>query len=178
MAVYNLGSTGMIPTGVALMKGEFANGRVVKVPLADKLTKMLKEKMVRVQLAIEELALNVDVNSMKGVDLKRAALKYLTNNLKQANGKGWGQTGTFEKFANKFVARIKNERTKGVYEFTVKKVGKFCDIESLTFEDIDVGWLKDFEAWMEETCGVNARGIHLRNVRALFNAAIDEGCGG
>ena len=54
MAVYNLGSTGMIPTGVALMRGEFANGRVVKVPLADKLTKMLKEKMVRVQLAIEE----------------------------------------------------------------------------------------------------------------------------
>lgn len=175
MAVYNLGSTGMIPTGVALMRGEFANGRVVKVPLADKLTKMLKEKMVRVQLAIEELALNVDVDSMKGVDLKRAALKYLTNNLKQTNGKGWGQTGTFEKFANRFVARIKNERTKGVYEFTVKKVGKFCDIESLTFEDIDVGWLKDFEAWMEETCGVNARGIHLRNVRALFNAAIDEG---
>ena len=66
LAVYNQGSTGLIPTGVALMEGDWGNGRVMRrVPLADKLTNMLKEKMVRVQLAIEELALSVDVNSMK-----------------------------------------------------------------------------------------------------------------
>ena len=172
IALYNQGSTGMIPTGISLMEGEFVNGRVMKrVPLADKLTKMLKEKMMRVQLVIEELALDVDVNSMKGKDLKLATLKYLNNALK---GNGTGQVGTFEKFASKYISRIKNERTKSVYEGTVKKVGKFTSLESLTFEEVNVGWLKDFEAWMGETCGVNARGIHLRNIRSLFNAAIDE----
>lgn len=172
LAVYNQGSTGLIPTGVALMEGDWGNGRVMRrVPLADKLTIMLKEKMVRLQLAIEELALSVDVNSMKGTDLKKAALKYLDMD---AKGRCVGKVGTFEKFANRYVARIRNERTRGVYEGTVKKIGKYCDLEQLTFEDIKVGWLKDFEAWMAETCGVNARGIHLRNIRALFNAAIDE----
>lgn len=43
----------------------------------------------------------------------------------------------------------------------------------LQFKDITVGWLKDFERYMERAgLGVNSRSIHLRNIRAVFNHAL------
>lgn len=63
---------------------------------------------------------------------------------------------------------------------TVKKVLAFdSHAESLSFERITKDWLSRFEAWLGTEQGgcpsVNARSIHLRNVRAVFNDAIDNG---
>lgn len=41
------------------------------------------------------------------------------------------------------------------------------------FEDIDLKWLTDFESFCAKTACKNARNIHLRNIRAVFNNAID-----
>ena len=38
----------------------------------------------------------------------------------------------------------------------------------------DVSWLRRFEAFLAKAASVNARAIHLRNIRAVFNYAIDE----
>lgn len=46
--------------------------------------------------------------------------------------------------------------------------------EELTWEEVDVAWLRRFEAFLAKTASVNARAIHLRNIRAVFNYAIDE----
>lgn len=39
---------------------------------------------------------------------------------------------------------------------------------------MDKSWLENFEAWMAKTMKVNAYAIHLRNIRSVFNYAIDE----
>lgn len=40
---------------------------------------------------------------------------------------------------------------------------------------MDRKWLSNFESWMAESgMKVNAYSIHLRNIRAVFNYAIDE----
>ena len=44
----------------------------------------------------------------------------------------------------------------------------------LTIDTIDRKWLERFEQWMAETLKVNAYAIHLRNIRAIMNYAIDE----
>lgn len=90
-------------------------------------------------------------------------------------GKGAGSETAFGTFAEKFIARRGKEKTRQVYEMTLRKMGGYCDVESLRFADISVGWLRDFEQWLGATCSVNTRGIHLRNIRAVMNAAIDEG---
>ena len=88
---------------------------------------------------------------------------------------------------NRFLARFrsyaslcKSQRTREIYQVTIKKVLAFdSHAESLSFEMVSKDWLSRFEAWLGSEAGgcpsVNARSIHLRNVRAVFNDAIDNG---
>lgn len=74
-----------------------------------------------------------------------------------------------------FLRRKNSEKTKEQYEYMKFKVSKFCDWETLTFEEIDVRWLKDWHASMERignspnTCA----DVEI-NLRALFNSAIED----
>lgn len=71
---------------------------------------------------------------------------------------------------------IINARTREIYEATLSRIyayDKKC--ERLAFEDIDKAWLTAFDAFLAKTSpSVNARAIHLRNIRAVFNDAIDD----
>lgn len=178
MVIYNNGTTAQIATGLMLHKNEFEAGKVVGVPMAGKLTQMLGIKRAKLQLDIEELAVSgYEVDKMKAAEIKKAVMTKRGNDDEEGNGEGKGAGGetAFGTFAEKFIARRCKEKTRQVYEMTLRKMGGYCDVGSLRFADISVGWLRDFEQWLGATCSVNTRGIHLRNIRAVMNAAIDEG---
>lgn len=178
MVIYNNGTAAQIATGLMLHKEEFEAGKVVGVPMAGKLTQMLGIKRAKLQLDIEELAVNgYEVDKMKAAEIKKAVMAKRGNDGEEVNGEGngTGNEAAFGTFAEKFIARRGKEKTRQVYEMTLRKMGGYCDVESLRFADISVGWLRDFEQWLGATCSVNTRGIHLRNIRAVMNAAIDEG---
>ena len=178
MVIYNNGTAAQIATGLMLHKNEFEAGKVVGVPMAGKLTQMIGIKRAKLQLDIEELAVSgYEVDKMKAAEIKKAVMAKRGNDGEDGNGEGSG-TGNetaFGTFAEKFIARRGKEKTRQVYEMTLRKMGGYCDVGRLRFADISVGWLRDFEQWLGETCSVNTRGIHLRNIRAVMNAAIDEG---
>lgn len=178
MVIYNNGTSAQIATGLMLHKNEFEAGKVVGVPMAGKLTQMLGIKRAKLQLDIEELACNgYEVDKMKAAEIKKAVMAKRGNDGEEGNGEGngAGNETAFGTFAEKFIARRCKEKTKQVYEMTLRKMGGYCDVERLRFADISVGWLRDFEHFLGATCSVNTRGIHLRNIRAVMNAAIDEG---
>lgn len=178
MVIYNNGTSAQIATGLMLHKEEFAAGKVVGVPMAGKLTQMLGIKRAKLQLDIEELAVGgYEVDKMKAAEIKKAVMAKRGNDGEDGNGEGngTGNEAAFGTFAEKFIARRGKEKTKQVYEMTLRKMEGYCDVGSLRFADISVGWLRDFEHWLGATCSVNTRGIHLRNIRAVMNAAIDEG---
>lgn len=178
MVIYNNGTAAQIATGLMLHKNEFEAGKVVGVPMAGKLTQMLGIKRAKLQLDIEELACNgYEVDKMKAAEIKKAVMAKRGNDDEEGNGEGngVGNETAFGTFAEKFIARRGKEKTRQVYEMTLRKMGGYCDVGSLKFADISVGWLRDFEQWLGATCSVNTRGIHLRNIRAVMNAAIDEG---
>lgn len=79
----------------------------------------------------------------------------------------------FIDYLDEFVSLKKNVGTKSVYATTRNKIVEFD--ESCTFDTMDRRWLTNFEGWMVD-CGlkVNAYAIHLRNIRSVFNYAIDE----
>ena len=64
-------------------------------------------------------------------------------------------------------------RTKEIYLATVARILAFDDkAERLTFADIDVGWMDRFDSFLAKTSPKkNARNIHHRNIRAVFNYA-------
>lgn len=178
MVIYNNGTAAQIATGLMLHKNEFEAGKVVGVPMAGKLTQMIGIKRAKLQLDIEELACNgYEVDKMKAAEIKKAVMAKHGNDDEEGNGegKGAGSETAFGTFAEKFIARRGKEKTRQVYEMTLRKMGGYCDVGRLRFADISVGWLRDFEQWLGATCSVNTRGIHLRNIRAVMNAAIDEG---
>lgn len=62
--------------------------------------------------------------------------------------------------------------TQRMYELTARKVRDF-DAKA-TFETVNADWLRRFEKKCLEKTSINATAIQLRNIRAVFNWAIDE----
>lgn len=85
-------------------------------------------------------------------------------------------------FARWFFAFIDTKKggTKRVYEHTWSRVKAYIEqrtgnsVANLTFKNVNLGWLERFEAYLAETASKNARNIHLRNIRAVFNYALDH----
>ena len=78
----------------------------------------------------------------------------------------------FIDYLDEFVAKKTNDGTRSVYATTRNKLLKFDS--RCTFDSMDKTWLERFEAWMAQGMKVNAYAIHFRNIRAVFNYAIDE----
>lgn len=79
---------------------------------------------------------------------------------------------TFLYYLDEFVSKKTNQGTKSIYTTTRNKIEEYDS--HCTFESMDKSWLENFEAWMAKTMKVNAYAIHLRNIRSVFNYAIDE----
>lgn len=67
----------------------------------------------------------------------------------------------------------KTKGTQRLYGLTEAKLRSYCKPELLMFDDITVNWLRNFDRWMSQSCSANTRSIHMRNIRAVFNDAID-----
>lgn len=84
------------------------------------------------------------------------------------------ETGSFVRHFLKFMDSKTNPGTKGVYKHTLDRIRLFDPlIDRKSFEDINLQWLTNFEAFCAKTACKNARNIHLRNIRAVFNNALD-----
>lgn len=75
------------------------------------------------------------------------------------------------------VAARHNGRTAELYRTTASRIGALIQgAHALTLEDVTVSWLQDFDKTLALTSpSRNARNIHLRNIRAVMNRAIDDG---
>lgn len=78
----------------------------------------------------------------------------------------------FISYLDEFVSLKSNPGTIRCYTVTRNKILEFDP--DCTFETMDRKWLASFEKWMAQTLKINAYAIHLRNIRAVFNYAIDE----
>ena len=71
-------------------------------------------------------------------------------------------------------AQTKTGKTKETYLGTWNKLKTYTD-KDIYFDDITPSWLAKFEAHcIKEGNKVNTRGIHFRNMRKIFNDAIDD----
>ena len=80
-------------------------------------------------------------------------------------------TGRYHKFME-----TKTGRTHEIYSDTWRAIERFDpEVDKKGFEEITKDWLTRFDAFMAQTSpSQNARNIRLRNIRAVFNDAIDD----
>ena len=68
-------------------------------------------------------------------------------------------------------------RTRRIFQTTLMHIRKFDPkADSLTFDNIDVHWLTEFDQYLQSKNLVkNTRNLYLAKIKFIFNAAIDEG---
>jgi len=147
-----------IATGVYLRKDQW--DATAKTATNKRIASLLATILMRVKNTIIELKESGRFYKMSNAQLRAA----LTTDY---------QTDTKVRFLDvgKAFLKIKEgKRTRELYEATFKKIREFD--EMVTMETIRPTWLKEFSIFLGGS--VNGRAIHLRNIRAVFNYALDE----
>jgi integrase len=81
----------------------------------------------------------------------------------------------FFAFAKVFLESCNRERTRATYEWTLNAFSTYLKDKTVSFSEISVTCLRGFEKWLiDEGLSLNSRAIHFRNIRAIFNRAIDD----
>ena len=144
--------------------------RIINHPMKRQLTSFIREKVLSSQMTILELARDGRLDTMSAMEIKR---RILCPDEKTNENDG----------NNLFLVRFKSYMesrtaagTRAVYMHTLKKMSDFDHaLQTRRFEDINKEWLRSFEKFLCETSNsANGRAIHLRNIRAVFNDAIDD----
>ncbi|MDL2223105.1 site-specific integrase [Bacteroidales bacterium OttesenSCG-928-M11] len=133
----------------------------------------LNNYLTRFSLDVETELLNLQLERLGR--LNASAIK--KEIMKRINPEEEKETiGLFEQRFIEYIQSKSKKSTRELYESTFKKITNFVDdIHTLKFEDITVGWLKSFDKHLENSVtSINGRAIHFRNLRAVFNEAIDD----
>lgn len=172
IAVNHKGSSSYIPLGIYIdpESWDARSGKITKGGNKAALNAAIGRRMSETETALLELT---EQGRAKGTSAAR--LKDLL--VKAVDGEETDKKpGAFVERYRKFMGEKEKPRTREIYEYTLSRLYKYCPrLDSLAFEDVTREWLQGFGRFLEQTSpSRNARNIHLRNIRAVFNDAIDD----
>lgn len=154
---------------IYLTEEQFGHDKVINHPLKDVFNDIIQQRMLNVNLLLLKLKSNGELRHLSAKDLKKKIEEYQSPKEECVNSQY-----KFKDHIEKYISEKTNIRTKELYQCTLNKVSEFADINTLTFEGINYSWLKSFDNFLFNSCNTNSRAIHLRNIRSVFNNAIDE----
>lgn len=167
LAITQKGKTALIPLDVHILPSQWDKhaGKVIGHPNKQVLNTYIGNRKQSVDNILLKLLETGEIARMGVADIK-----------KRVTGREEEENGLFAARFLKF-ASVKKERTKEVYMHTYRRFSAYAGngIGNLKFEDITKEWLIGFDTFLSRTSpSKNARNIHLRNIRAVFNEAIDD----
>ena len=157
-----------IGTGIAIRaehwNGEINKAVVAKCPNARAINNSLEELYFKYSNALRELETGGRIAGRGVAEIKRLLMTA------QAVTERESLTDYFERYADS----RRTAKSRAACLYTLKAISSFAG-EDVPFEAVTVVWLKELDAHLEERgIGINTRAIHFRNLRAVFNSAIDE----
>lgn len=171
IAVNHRGSTSYISISQSVKPNEWDSSkcRVVKRPDKDMLNTYLQNRLSHYNKFLKMVVMEDGFHS----DISAKTLRDLILDRESSNGK---RPVLFSEQYEKYVQRLENKRTREIYTATWSRIIEYDpDAPNLTFERINREWLRGFFSHLAaQSPSVNARNIHLRNIRAVFNDAIDD----
>ncbi len=173
IAIRNKNTTSYIPLQITIPPSQW-DSKECKVKSINPSYKILNARInaykSRVDVEIMDLAGRSGISRMTAQEIKHYILERL-NPYEHTKPKQ-----SFLKCFQDFMAKKTKQSTKEVYKHTLSRLHAFCDVEALEFDEITPEWLSRFETSMiNSSPSKNARNIHFRNIRAVFNFAIDNG---
>lgn len=174
IAIREKGTCAFISTGVSVLPGEFdkISQRIIHNEKSAILNVLINKKRLDVESTILLMESERCIRYMDASSIRTLVLERIDPD------KYKKEPVTFCNQMQNFAVNKINARTKAIYLGTLTKIQEFRPKtwRSLKFEDINRSWLTSFDNYLSKTSpGKNARNIHLRNIRAIFNEAIDDG---
>ncbi len=182
--ISKFGKAAMFGTGVAVLPGQWYNNQVVEHPQAPILNSIIQTKLVNTNRLIIEKAHAGDFAGKTAAEIAEI-LKVESDPdyviQKEKRAREWAlRKENFLAYYGVFMKKKTNPGTHQLYDDTFRKITSFCDAtgeetSALTFAHITKSWLMEFEQFCLKTERQNTASRHLRDIRAVFNAAIDDG---
>lgn len=124
---------------------------------------------------IDNLLLKL-IESGKLAGLSMSEIKQLISEELSPSSKDRDESKLFSARFLQFANTKKKQSTYEIYMHTYRRMTAYTSsLETLTFDDITKEWLSEFDSFLAKTSpSKNARNIHFRNIRAVFNEAIDD----
>ena len=172
IAITKSGSTSYIPLGISLLKNQWDAQayRVVNHPKKQFYNTYINKRKLEIDEVVLTMTANKDLSGTI-TEIKNRILATLNPVEEEAQ-----PDNLFCVWLERFAVH-KSSRTKAIYEATLSRIKKFKpkDYSTITFEEMNLEWLNNFDAFLAKTSPAkNARNIHFRNIRAVFNYAIDN----
>lgn len=145
------------------------NNKVVEHKKEKTFNSYISSKMTMAESLITKLSLMGTLNKYSALQLKTAI----------ENGGQISLEKDSMKFYDYFVLSIsKKKKSKTIlsYETSLKRMREFDPmLEDRTFEEIDLKYMQRFDEWFDgRGVSINARAVYYRNIRAVFNGAVDD----
>lgn len=176
IAIGHGNKTSYVSLDAKLLPEQWEDGRVINHPEKFVLTAYLNEMKQKLDSHIIWLTREQKLAGMTASDIRDSFLIEVDPEKKKNKE---DQSSFLYRF-NKYAARM-SEGSKRTYDHTLNRLTAFTSLpgkislDKLKFEDITVEWLSDFDKFMAETAkSKNSRNIHFRNIRTVFNDAIED----
>ncbi len=155
-----------LSTGVSVKAENFVAGQVEGTKDAKRLNGILDTQRLRVKARLLLLKEDGKLGRCSAAHLRKLLTAPDMDDVPEED-----RRTSFWTIAERCIS-TKEGRTKLVYLHTLAKLRAFAGDAPLYIEDIDRVWLHGFDASIGGK--VNSRAIHLRNLRAICNFALDE----
>lgn len=118
--------------------------------------------------ALSRLLLSVEELCLRNEDKPVAELKQFVRGLIT----GAPREKTLVDYINAYAETAQKPSTATLYEATARRVEAYD--KKATLESVNREWVENFYNHLRETMTINGAGIQMRNIRAVFNRAIDD----
>lgn len=172
-AVRRKGATSFIPLEIKVLPEQWNKDRleVINHPNSKRINLIIGKKRLAIESAIYKLMEEGEIAGLNSNQLREKILMLIDPD---ARANAESQKLFLHRYI-RFMELKDNPGTKRVYACTLRKLEAFDPKLSIRkFEDITRDYLQDFEAFCAKTQKKNSRNIHLRNIRTVFNDAIDS----
>lgn len=181
--IYHNLKTALISLEIKLLPSQWSDTlqMVINHPEEKFLSEAIRNAKSNVDSLISSLDKRKKLDSMSVVEVKN----YVESIMYPERQEIKEQKSVIRKNKNNFASRFlsfaesKKPSTKSIYMHTYKRLVEFVGNEEslhrLKFEDLSRQWLTKFDLFLSETSkSKNSRNIHFRNIRAVFNEALDD----
>lgn len=172
IAITKDSKTALIHLHVTLLSNQWdkTKNAVKNHPQKRQLTTYITQRKLDIDNVIYTMVSNGECEGLTAREIKYKVLSILNPSSESM------MRNTFEVRFQIFM-NSKSGRTKQIYQRTFRQMRVYTKkgFSLLRFEDITKDWLTRFESYLiEKGLAKNTRNIHFRNIRAVFNDAIDN----